>query len=310
MLNKSIGRRLQVLIGLAASIVLAITLWMNYSASRSQLVEQTDARALTAVRDAAKQLDDFVLRIAVLPLSISSRQQILGNDPDPRITDYLRDLLDRMPPEEVYGIYIAYEDMDWSVRGSMPWMDRKHWPEMTVVKYDYHDPTQDWYNGAKNRRRMHVTEPYFDAGGSDITMVSITYPVVAADGKFVGVAGADLSLERIQEIVDRIESNFENVAGDDSMRHAYLVSGRGFIVTHPDASLMLDASSPGAKVDQLVDGAATRGAPTGSARVEMDEQNRRVYWATSEVTGWKLVLNVSEASVMRPVHQLAFRSPC
>jgi signal transduction histidine kinase/CheY-like chemotaxis protein len=309
-MNKSIGRRLQVLIGLASSIILAIALWVNYSASRRQLIQQTDARANLAVRDAARQLDDFIQRVAVLPLSTSSRQQILGKNPDPNMVEYLRDLIARVPEDEVYGIYIAYEDMQWSDKNSMPWMDRKNFPEMTVVQYDYHDPKQEWYNGAKTNRKLHISEPYFDGGGSDINMVSITHPVIAPDGHFVGVAGADLSLELIQEIVDRIETAFGNATGDndDESRYAYLVSRNGNIVTHPDTTLMLNKDSVGARIELLPDGAATLGTPDGEAIMELDGKQRRVYWASSDLTGWKLVLNVSDAAVMRPVHQLATQS--
>ncbi len=46
MLDRSISRRLQILIGLAASLVLALALWLNYQASRRQLVAQTDRLAM------------------------------------------------------------------------------------------------------------------------------------------------------------------------------------------------------------------------------------------------------------------------
>ncbi len=40
----------------------------------------------------------------------------------------------------------------------------------------------------------------------------------------------------------------------------------------------------------------------------MDGKARRVYWATSPLTGWKVVLNIEEDAVLAPVRQLAIRS--
>ena len=310
MANRSGSRRFLVLIGLASSVILVAALWVEYSAGRDQLIQQTNVRANLAVRNAARQLDDFIRRVSMLPITTASRQQVLGNTPDPMMGQYLRTLMARVPEEEVYGIYVAYEDMKSSDKNSMPWIDRKHFPEMTVVQYDYHDPQQDWYNGAKTDGKLHITEPYFDGGGSDINMVSVTHPVITDDGHFVGVAGADLSLELIQNIVDAIETNFWNATGENhhEIRHSYLVSRQGLVVTHPDPALMLSKDSPGARVESLPGGNVTLASADGESLVVVGTEHRRIYWATSNLTGWKLVLNVSNEAVMRPVRQLAMKT--
>ena len=51
---------------------------------------------------------------------------------------------------------------------------------------------------------MYISEPYFDAGGSEAEIVSVTVPFYSADGKFEGVAGADLSLDLIRAIVSSL----------------------------------------------------------------------------------------------------------
>jgi hypothetical protein len=69
-----------------------------------------------------------------------------------------------------------------------------------------------------------------------------------------------------------------------------------------------DAETPGARVESLPDGKVTLKTPNGSAKVDIGSDHRRVYWATSASTGWKLILNVSDAEVMRPVQRLAMKS--
>lgn len=313
-INNNIGRRLQVYIGLAAGSILAIALWMNYTASRKQLMEQTDARARLTVARAARELDDFIKRVSLLPLSTSTRQQVFGKTPDPQMIDYLRSLLERIPQDEAYGLYIAYEDMHYTDKGSMPWIDRKSFPEAATLQYDYHDPKQEWYFGAKTNRTMHITEPYFDAGGSDITMVSITHPVVTKDNHFVGVAGIDLSLLQIQNIVQKIENSFARFFNESETipGFAYLVSREGNLITHPEKSLMLSKDSPGTKVLELPEGSQiSKESNDGSGVAIVHDKNgdpRRIYWETSAVTGWKLVLNASEKALLQPVQRLGINS--
>ena len=46
----------------------------------------------------------------------------------------------------------------------------------------------------KTTGKLYVTEPYYDDGGSNIAMVSVTRPVTDETGWLIGVAGTDLSL--------------------------------------------------------------------------------------------------------------------
>ena len=74
------------------------------------------------------------------------------------------------------------------------------------LDYDYHDARNDqceWYWGAKakNERRHLVSKPYFDKGGANIAMVSVTRPIHDADGAFIGVAGVDLDMKELLGVV-------------------------------------------------------------------------------------------------------------
>src|SRR5207302_9271833 len=90
-----------------------------------------------------------------------------------------------------------------------------------------------------------------DAGGSDITEVSVTKPFFGPKGEMLGVAGADISLEqmRISASYLRLRS-VESQDGD----YAFLVSKRGRIIAHPDQKLMLRKDYPGAEASALPDG--------------------------------------------------------
>ncbi len=308
--NYSITRKLQFGVGLAVGLVLALTVWTNYRANRTQLEEQTNAQALGEVRDDSRQLDDLIARIGMVPRSIASRQRSIGREPDPGLVPYLREMLTQMPKAELYGNYIAYEHKQWQEVDSMPWVDRKSWPGTTRVQYDYHELKQEWYNGPKASRKFHVTEPYFDEGGSDINMVSLTVPVFDMGSNFVGVAGADLAIERIREMVQaiRLRASVATKQRDTGDEYAFLVSRSGKIVAHPDEQLMLRKGFPGADLASLSGGTAIAAQREGLASITVNGEPRRVYWAESPLSGWKLVLSISEDAMLAPVQQLALRS--
>lgn len=307
--HTSIARRLQVSVGLAASLILGLTMWFNYRNGRAELEQQTNAKAMIQIRAAANQVDEFIARMGMLPRSTASRQQAAGREPDPGMVPLMAQLLAQMPVNEAYGLAMAFEDKDWHAPDAMPWVDRKSWPNKVTLGYDYHDPKWEWYTGPKTSRSFYVTEPYFDEGGSEITMVTLSVPMFDATSKFLGIATVDLALDRLREMVraTRLRGAAESGrAGNDEF--AYLVSRSGKIIVHPQEELMLRKGFPGADVKSRPGGEAVAAKPEGFTETSMDGTRRRVYWATSPLTGWKVVLNIEEDAILAPVRQLTIRS--
>ena len=305
----SIARKLSLGVGIAAGLVLGLTVWLNYKTSRAELEKQTDAKTFSEIRAAARRVDDFIARIGMLPRATASRQQAYGCDPDPGMVSLMAQLLSQVPKNEVYGLAMAFEHKDWREEDSMPWVDRKSWPNRTRVGYDYHDPKQEWYCGTRSSRTFCVTEPYFDEGGSEITMVTLTVPMFDSASNFIGVATADLALDRLREMVraSGVPGAAEHGRGGPN-EFAFLVSRAGKIVVHPNEELMLRKGFPGAELTSQPGGDQVAAKPEGFAVISMNGEPRRLCWATSPLTGWKIVLNSSEDEVLTPVRQLTLRS--
>jgi signal transduction histidine kinase len=305
---RTFARKLQVYIGAVACGVLAVTVWLNYSASRTALEAQTNEEALKQVKSAGEQLDAVVRRIGQLSRTIAARQRAIGPRPDPGVAPFLEQLLRAVPAEEVYGVYLAFDAMRWNEPLAMPWVDRKSFPKLAQVEYDYHDQRWEWYNAPKATRRLNVTEPYYDAGGSNVAMVSVNAPIIADDDTYVGTAGADLHVERLMSIVKQLHLRTTTGELAAFIDYSYVVSSAGKIIAHPDRALMVSASSPGVDVRTLEDGKLVADQPTGTARLRLNGGVRRVYWAQAPLTGWKVVLNVPESIVLGPVNRLTARS--
>jgi serine phosphatase RsbU (regulator of sigma subunit)/anti-sigma regulatory factor (Ser/Thr protein kinase) len=241
----------------------------------------------------------------------------------------------------IYGLYIDRECRDWRDPDSNPWVDRKSWPHAAHLKYDFHDESQDWYRGAKESKGLHVTQPYFDAGGSDIDMVSITKPVYSAKGTFLGVAGVDVALDEMRKIVRKIHiRNYESdlamgveegkvtsspkgpsLGPKDLRETAYLISQSGAIIVSPETTKDKPAPKAGeqdpakALEDLLSNGLVTSvpgiqkilASDSGWQHLR-DGSNKVIYWAKGRTTGWKLVLEVPYQLIVAPAAKLAQES--
>ena len=307
--NRSIARRLQLGVGVASALAFGLTVWFNYRAARTELEQQTNDKAMTQIRAAARQVDDFIARMGMLPRSTASRQESVGRQPDPGMVPFMAQLLAHVPTNEAYGLAMAFEDKNWRETNAMPWVDRKSWPNQVRLDYDYHDPKWEWYSGPKNTRAFYVSEPYFDEGGSEITMVTLSMPMFDATSNFFGVATVDLSLDRLLAMVRAARLRGAEESGRSGTNEfAYLVSQSGKIIVHPNEELMLRKGFPGADVKTRPGGEAVAAKPEGFTDTTIEGKRRRVYWATSPLTGWKVVLNIEEDAILAPVRQLTIRS--
>ncbi|MBB4288365.1 methyl-accepting chemotaxis protein/methyl-accepting chemotaxis protein-1 (serine sensor receptor) [Rhizobium leguminosarum] len=88
----------------------------------------------------------------------------------------------------------------------------------------------DYYQLPFTQRKTVVIEPYsYAIDGKDVLMTSVTKPIII-DGKAVGVAGLDLSLQDTNKALAAIRPMGAGFLG--------LVTSAGKIVSHPDASLI------------------------------------------------------------------------
>ncbi len=253
--SRSLSLKLCMTIGCATCSVLTLTSWVSYQTSRTALESQTNTQAMKQAQATAQQLDSFIAGVAVLPRSLAARQKAVGPNPDPGIYSFMANLLHDTPVEQTYDLYFAFEGKKAKDKDSMPWITRKSWPKGTVVSYDFHDPKQEWYHGAKTTGKMYVTEPYFDDGGANIPMLSVTQPGFDTQGRFIGVAGVDLALDEVQKIVGASHLlDPKSIAPSLHPEYSYLASGSGMLIVHPHADLLPHKGFDGAKIDALPDG--------------------------------------------------------
>lgn len=74
----------------------------------------------------------------------------------------------------------------------------------TIALETLSDFSGDWWLQPKNTLKETFTEPFvYKVQGVDVLMTSLTTPILK-EGKFIGLSGADIALNKLQEITDAI----------------------------------------------------------------------------------------------------------
>jgi methyl-accepting chemotaxis protein len=151
---------------------------------------------------------------------------------------------------------------------------------------DGYDPTaRPWYKAAVAGGKPIVTAPYKDAAFPDMT-VTFALPV-KADGKLVGVIGADKSLGEVVKTVAAIKPS-EN-------SYAFIIDKQGRVLVHPNADFALKP------LDEAVPGLAALAGAADNAIVEANDGTRDVAVRIEAIPGtdWRLAVVLDKAAAMQ-----------
>lgn len=159
-----------------------------------------------------------------------------------------------------------------------------------------------WYRLPLDSGKSMWSEPYFDEGGGDVLMSTYSVPVIG-DRRALGIVTADISLERLRDIVSSIRILDSG--------YAMLVSATGRLIVYPDearvmketiASLGNRLNNPSLVVlgEEMVSGRTGQLPVTGLG----DGRSYRVYFRPVATTGWSLGIVMPEEELYAPLHRL------
>ncbi|HEY8973633.1 MAG TPA: methyl-accepting chemotaxis protein, partial [Burkholderiaceae bacterium] len=148
-----------------------------------------------------------------------------------------------------------------------------------------YDPTgRPWYKAALAAGKPIVTEPYKDASFNDMT-VTFALPV-KADGKLVGVIGADKSLAEVVRMVGGIKPS-EN-------SYAFVLDKQGKVLIHPNTDLALKPLA------EAQPGMASVASAPDNAIVDANDGTRDVQVRSEAIPGtdWRLAVAYDKSAAM------------
>ncbi|MGH8638246.1 MAG: cache domain-containing protein, partial [Burkholderiales bacterium] len=111
--------------------------------------------------------------------------------------------------------------------------------------WDQYDPrTRPWYQGADRERQLHWTEvyPFFTARAPGIT---VSVPVLAADGALRAAIGADVTLQSISRFLASLSIGKSG--------QAMIIDAKGQLIAHPRADLIRDEGNDKLRLSRIDD---------------------------------------------------------
>ncbi|WP_406660355.1 histidine kinase dimerization/phosphoacceptor domain -containing protein [Methanolobus sp. ZRKC3] len=213
-------------------LVLLVSTAVSTSTVTEQQKEMAYLQSVEMARDYANQFDgDMKANMAIAETLGKSMEMYTTADRE-EVNNILKNVLEAYP--SLTGVYVGYEPDAFDGKDSeyinapahdstgrfIPYWNtiQGHIEVEHLVDYD----EQDYYQLPRTTKENVVTEPYFYQG---IFMVSFDVPILK-DNEAVGVAGVDVSLDYIDDVVGEIKA-FDT-------GYAFVTGNTGILVSHPE----------------------------------------------------------------------------
>ena len=215
--------------------------------SRSIAMAKNDAFSLAAEM-AEKYKNEIKAELQGARVTSETLTTVLGTLKSYDLTD--RDMMNDMlrsalaQKEYITAFCVAYEPneldgKDALYAGQEPLYDETgryapYWNKLEgniSAEYLQDIDAQDWYIVPKATMREYITDPYpFQVQGHAVILASFVFPIIH-DGKFIGIIASDIVLDKLQEMVTRV--NIHNKGG-----YTKIFSNSGVVVAHPDKQFL------------------------------------------------------------------------
>jgi methyl-accepting chemotaxis protein/methyl-accepting chemotaxis protein-1 (serine sensor receptor) len=228
--------------GVVTTIAAAGVLFtVSYETIRSQALSQMGLMATENALDIEKRMEKGKQIVHSLETTVSVMK--VANHAD---RDHADQLMKTLLEDNAMALGVwtgwdenAFDGKDKDFAGTkghdasgryMPYWVRSGDTIIKEVLVDYTVPgAGDYYIQPHDSQKMVIIEPYvYPIDGKPVLMTSITQPIML-DGKAVGVAGIDLSLNDLGKELSALKPMGDGVVG--------LVTAAGNIVSHPDSAL-------------------------------------------------------------------------
>ncbi len=289
--NASLSLKLSLLFATSSGLIFGAAFFYNYTMTRELILRDTREKSTIFARSVA---DRFMHETERISRFVSERAAYLeengGGTGD--INRFIRDNVEFSPT--IYGSAAAFEPNagrpGWHFFA--PYAYRRGGAiAMKMLggqTYDYF--SMDWYRMPRELNRPVWSEPYYDAGGGEITMITYAVPLYQGRGggrSFQGVLTADVSLQWLHSYLHSLRPL--------KLGYAFILSRKGVYITHPDERLVMKenifrvaARQHNAALNSI--GKAMTGGRTNFIAVKDFQTGRDSYMYYTPLldTGWSL----------------------
>lgn len=187
------------------------------------------------------------------------------------------------PEQQYYGPYV-FKDGNSMVT---TW-------DYSNAEYDYF--SQEYYTTAMGSDSATITDPYYDAS-SGMIMSSCSTPIKVGDKK-IGCITVDIELSAITDIISNVKVGKTGV-GILTASTGQLIAGHNEQMVQDSKSVLEDTNPSFVAMAKEV-----LASPSGITGYQEGKTNYKVYYATLEETGWKLMIAIDGYELLQPIYRL------
>jgi methyl-accepting chemotaxis protein len=323
--NLKLQWRMTILVSLTGLVIMAAVSLVSYFTAANIVRARIRSELVAQSQSIANELDTYFDRIAEIPtLTAQVDATMLGESGyADQVWAYTLPILKNDP--DIQDIYSGYEKgvVDGKDYVLMTWKydsaDRKN-----IIKGSYNFPGDPNYDSSKDLYEYHTDEswyvlaqkagktvwgtPYYDAGGANAVITSAVSPIIK-DGKFMGVAGVDVPLTKLNEIVSQFKIGKTGYASVLDSTTRYVANPN-----HPDyvengTSLAEIAKSSGASTaNEIVNNMLAGKASYTEGYSPVAKAYHMTFYTQIKSTGWWVLVTVPTNEMMGDVNRIAFAS--
>ncbi len=301
--NQSISGRLMVRVLIVSAIIFTLTFALFLRMAANKMREEATNHAHRELSNTIHQIDAILHSVEI---AVENTAWIVPHRlSSPEFMYYITERL-LQNNEFIYGCAVAFEPDYFSseVHYFSPYSYRDDNGDIQSKQlgsdtYDYH--YMDWYQIPKLLNKPYWSEPYYDDGGGEKMMTTYSKPLYDNNGKLYAIITADLSLERLTELVSKIKA-FDN-------SYNLMVSRNASFIVHPNHDLILNetifSSTYGdddISLKKMQDDMMN--CKAGEVLRNMEGEKFFVFYSPVETTQWTVAIVCSESELYIDVKTL------
>lgn len=230
----SFSMRISLAVLLIVTVLLGVVMSICFFLSKEATSQEAMARGRSELRSANAEIEKILVSVSSTVDGMRGAVLHCLQSPD-TMYSIAYDVL--MSNPNIVSSTIAFEPNFFSEKGyfyaptTMWFGDTLKRKQLGTQTYRYHQ--MEWYAIPFQTKRPYWCEPYYDRGGNDYLEVTYSSPI-ELDGRVIGIITADVTLDRLTEIVNRIHV----------YPHSYnfMLSRKGIYLTHPDKNRVMSRS--------------------------------------------------------------------
>ncbi|MDO9576398.1 MAG: SpoIIE family protein phosphatase [Candidatus Cloacimonadales bacterium] len=211
-------------IGLPLLVIYSTILFLNFKWNKSSAIEQMKDYLVELTSHNASTLNTDFTKIAQYPIGISKMLEVMAEPDEKEIFNLLIDLV--KSDSLINSMAIAFEPYSFAKKKRFaPYVYREEGRILTTdLTKDYDYCSADWYSIPMLLKKPYWSEPYYSRTEDNTLQVTFSVPIYK-NNKFLGIASANISLEKLRETMENI-----HIMGG----YIFMISQYGTYIYHPN----------------------------------------------------------------------------